>query len=101
MTDILHRFQLENLHVRGEWLSLSQSWQEIQSTTDYPPAIRQVLGEALVAIGLLADSLKFDGSLVLQMRGAEIGADNGWISLDDVWRAVSNFFALVQYDDVI
>ncbi len=69
MSDVLHRFQLENLHVRGEWLSLSQSWKEIQSTTDYPPAIKQVLGEALVAIGLLADSLKFDGSLVLQIHG--------------------------------
>lgn len=69
MSDTLHRFQLENLHIRGEWLSLSDSWKEIQSTTDYPPAVRQVLGEALVAIGLLADSLKFDGSLVLQIHG--------------------------------
>jgi len=69
MSDTLHRFQLENLNVRGEWLSLNQSWQEIQNTTDYPPAIKQVLGEALVAISLLADSLKFDGSLVLQIHG--------------------------------
>lgn len=69
MSDSLHRFQLENLHVRGEWLSLGKTWQDIQSTTDYPPAIKQVLGEALVAIGLLADSLKFDGSLVLQIHG--------------------------------
>ncbi len=69
MSDTLHRFQLENLHVRGEWLSLSQSWQEIQSTTEYPPAISKVLGEALVAISLLSDSLKFDGSLVLQIHG--------------------------------
>ncbi|MFK7732155.1 MAG: Hsp33 family molecular chaperone HslO [Pseudomonadales bacterium] len=69
MADSLHRFQLENLHVRGEWLSLSKSWQDIQNTAEYPPAIKQVLGEALVAIGLLADSLKFDGSLVLQIHG--------------------------------
>ena len=69
MSDILHRFQLENLHVRGEWVSLSQSWQDIQSTTDYPPAIKIVLGEALVAVSLLADSLKFDGSLILQIHG--------------------------------
>jgi len=69
MSDRLRRFQLENLHVRGEWLSLSQSWQEIQQTTEYPPAVRQVLGEALVAISLLAESLKFDGSLVLQIHG--------------------------------
>ncbi|MEM8501265.1 MAG: Hsp33 family molecular chaperone HslO [Pseudomonadota bacterium] len=69
MFDYLHRFQLENLHVRGEWLSLSKSWQDIQNAADYPPAIKQVLGEALVAISLLADSLKFDGSLVLQIHG--------------------------------
>lgn len=69
MSDSLHRFQLENLHVRGEWLSLSKAWQDIQNTVDYPPAIKQVLGEAIVAIGLLADSLKFDGSLVLQIHG--------------------------------
>lgn len=69
MSDSLHRFQLENLHVRGEWVSLSQSWQEIQSTANYPPAVKKVLGEALVAISLLADSLKFDGSLVLQIHG--------------------------------
>lgn len=69
MSDTLHRFQLENLNIRGEWLSLTQSWQEIQKTTEYPPAIKQVLGEALVAISLLADSLKFDGSLVLQIHG--------------------------------
>ena len=69
MSDTLHRFQLENLHVRGEWVSLSHSWQEIQNTTDYPPAIKNVLGEALVAISLLADSLKFDGSLILQIHG--------------------------------
>ncbi len=69
MSDTLHRFQLENLHVRGEWVSLSQSWHDIQSTTEYPPAVKKVLGEALVAISLLADSLKFDGSLILQIHG--------------------------------
>jgi len=69
MSDTLHRFQLENLNVRGEWLSLNQSWQEIQNTTEYPSAVKKVLGEALVAISLLADSLKFDGSLVLQIHG--------------------------------
>ncbi len=69
MSDVLHRFQLENLHVRGEWVSLGESWREIQKTADYPKPIKQVLGEALVAISLLADSLKFDGSLIMQIRG--------------------------------
>jgi len=69
MSDSLHRFFIENLHVRGEWVSLKSSWKEIQNTADYPEPIREVLGEALVAITLLAESLKFDGSLVLQIRG--------------------------------
>jgi molecular chaperone Hsp33 len=70
MSDSLHRFHLENLHVRGEWVSLGESWQKIQRTANYPEPLRHVLGEALVAISLLAESLKFDGSLVLQIRGA-------------------------------
>lgn len=69
MSDKIHRFHLENLNVRGEWVSLSTSWQEIQQTTDYPLPVKLVLGEALVAISLLAESLKFDGSLVLQIQG--------------------------------
>ena len=71
MPDILHRFSLENLHVRGEWVSLKTTWKEIQKTADYPEALRHVLGEALAAITLLAESLKFDGSLILQIRGTQ------------------------------
>ena len=69
MSDKLHRFLLENLHVRGEWVSLESSWQEIQKTANYPEPVRHVLGEALAAISLLAESLKFDGSLIFQIRG--------------------------------
>ncbi len=69
MSDSLHRFHLENLHVRGEWVSLDSSWREILSNAEYPEPVKQVLGEALVAISLLAESLKFDGSLILQIRG--------------------------------
>jgi len=71
MSDKLHRFSLENLHVRGEWASLKSSWKEIQKTADYPEPLRHVLGEALAAISLLAESLKFDGSLILQIRGTQ------------------------------
>ncbi len=71
MSDKLHRFTLENLHVRGEWVSLKSTWKEIQKTADYPEPLRHVLGEALAAISLLAESLKFDGSLILQIRGTQ------------------------------
>jgi len=69
MSDSLHRFLIKNLHIRGEWVSLKSSWQEIQNTADYPKPVRNVLGEALVAITLLAESIKFDGSLIMQIRG--------------------------------
>jgi len=71
LSDKIHRFHLENLNVRGEWVSLTSVWKEIQKTADYPKPVRDVLGEALVAISLLAESLKFDGSLILQIRGTQ------------------------------
>jgi len=71
MSDKINRFSLENLHVRGEWVSLKSSWKEIQKTADYPEPLRRILGEALAAISLLAESLKFDGSLILQIRGTQ------------------------------
>lgn len=71
MSDNLRRFFLENLHIRGEWVSLKSSWKDIQNTTNYPEPVRTVLGEALAAISLLAESLKFDGSLTLQIRGTQ------------------------------
>ncbi len=69
MSDKLHRFFIENLQVRGEWVALTDAWQAIQKTANYPEPVRRVLGEALVAISLLAESLKFSGSLILQIRG--------------------------------
>ena len=71
MADKLHRFFLENLHVRGEWVSLKDSWKEIQNASNYPEPVRNVLGQALAAVSLLAESLKFDGSLVLQIQGTQ------------------------------
>ncbi len=71
MSDKLHRFLLENLNIRGEWVSLNNSWQEIQNSAKYPKAVRHVLGEALAIVSLLAESLKFDGSLTLQIRGTQ------------------------------
>jgi len=70
-SDKLHRFFLENLNIRGEWVSLKQTWQDILQAADYPQAVRNVLGEALAAVSLLAESLKFDGSLILQIRGTQ------------------------------
>ena len=67
--DTLRRFMLENAHVRGEWLHLDNTWQEMLSRADYPAFVKTVLGEALTAAVLLAATIKHDGSLTLQIRG--------------------------------
>jgi molecular chaperone Hsp33 len=48
---------------------LSQSWLNLREHQDYPPAVQQLLGEAVGAVVLLAATLKFDGVLTLQMQG--------------------------------
>lgn len=67
--DTLHRFIIERTNVRGEWVHLDATWQAVLERSDYPPEVRVVLGEALAAVALLAATIKFDGSLILQLQG--------------------------------
>jgi molecular chaperone Hsp33 len=48
---------------------LSAAWLELREHQDYPPAVQQLLGEAVAAAVLLAATLKFDGILTLQLQG--------------------------------
>lgn len=67
--DNLQRFLFENASVRGEIVRLEASYQEIIQHHQYPPIIRQMLGEALVAVTLLTSIIKFKGRVTLQFRG--------------------------------
>ena len=67
--DRLHRFIIENTHVRGEIVHLDATWQAVLERADYPVNVRSILGEALAACALLAATIKFKGSLILQIRG--------------------------------
>jgi len=67
--DTLRRFLLEQTQVRGEWVHLDQSWQELNACADYPDYVQQVFGEAVAATCLLSATLKFDGQLMLQING--------------------------------
>jgi len=68
-TDCLHRFVFEHSDVRGELVHLDASWQAILERRDYPPPVRELLGQAVVAATLLSATIKFDGSLQLQLQG--------------------------------
>ena len=67
--DRLFRFIIENTHVRGEMVHLDASWQAVLQRADYPPSVRTILGEALAACALLSATIKYEGSLILQIRG--------------------------------
>ncbi|OOG22924.1 Hsp33 family molecular chaperone [Thioalkalivibrio denitrificans] len=67
--DTLRRFILESTNVRGEWVSLEAAWQALLERHEYPPVVRDLLGQALAAVALLSATIKFDGSLILQVTG--------------------------------
>jgi molecular chaperone Hsp33 len=67
--DSLHRFVFEQSNVRGELVHLDASWQAVLDRQTYPAAVRDVLGEAVAAAALLTATLKFDGTLTLQVQG--------------------------------
>lgn len=67
--DTLHRFLIDKTHVRGEFVRLEASWQEVLGRAEYPENVRDILGEAMAAAALLTATIKFDGRLTLQARG--------------------------------
>ena len=67
--DCLRRFVLEGLPIRGHLVHLDASWQALIEHRSYPPAIRDTLGEAVAASLLLAATIKFEGTLSLQLQG--------------------------------
>jgi molecular chaperone Hsp33 len=69
MSDTLHRFLFEDAGVRGEIVTLDAAWREVLDRHGMPASVRDRLGELTAAGLLLAASLKFDGSLILQIHG--------------------------------
>lgn len=68
-TDTLRRFLFERYPFRGQLVHLGPAWQAMMEHHDYPPQVRDSLGEAVVAAALLSSTLKYDGLLSLQLRG--------------------------------
>lgn len=69
--DSLQRFLFDEMPVRGEIAHLDASWRAALEQVDYPPVVRDLLGEAMAAAVLLASSLKFEGGLTLQLQGGK------------------------------
>lgn len=67
--NVLNRYLFEDLSVRGELVQLDKSFDKIISSKEYPIPIQHLLGELLVATTLLTATLKFVGSITLQLQG--------------------------------
>lgn len=67
--DLLQRFIFDKAPIRGEFIRLQETYQTIIHQHVYPAPIRQLLGEALCAAGLLSAIIKFNGRLTVQFRG--------------------------------
>ncbi|MEL7290507.1 MAG: Hsp33 family molecular chaperone HslO [Pseudomonadota bacterium] len=68
-SNVLNRYLFEDLSVRGELVQLDEAYQRIISSKDYPAPLQKLLGELLVSTTLLTATLKFEGSITLQLQG--------------------------------
>lgn len=65
----LRRFLFEEMGIRGEWLKLTESWQETIQHQQLSEGVMEQLGQALAASVLLSATIKFEGTLILQAQG--------------------------------
>lgn len=68
--DTTQRFMFEHADVRGELVSLDQSYREVLAKHAYPESVKALLGEMLAAAVLLSTTIKFEGLLILQARSS-------------------------------
>jgi molecular chaperone Hsp33 len=68
--DTLSRFLFERAAVHGALVSVDDACRAILGQHPYPPALRGALAELVAASALLASTLKFKGTLAVQMQGS-------------------------------
>src|SRR5690242_13434846 len=90
--DQVRRFIVENQPVRGHWVRLDAAWRELKAHADYPQPVRELLGQAVAASVLFAATLKFNGTLTLQLQGnGAVGLLVAQCTHDFRLRAVARF----------
>jgi len=67
-SDGTRRFLFEDADIRGEIVHLDSAYREIIAIHQYPLPVSRLLGEFLAAAVLLSTNLKFEGTLILQVR---------------------------------
>lgn len=70
-SDNQRRFIIETTNVRGVITHLNASWRAMIQGRDYPDAVSHLLGQTAVAASLLSSTLKFEGSLSIQIQDGQ------------------------------
>ena len=69
MENTLRTLIFENASCRAKLVRLGSTWRTIAAQNHYPEPVLKILGELVAASAMLAASLKFEGSLLLQIQG--------------------------------
>ncbi len=67
--DLAAAFQVDGHAARGRIVRMGSVLDSILSAHDHPPAVRRLVGEAILLAALVGDSLKFEGRLIIQASG--------------------------------
>jgi molecular chaperone Hsp33 len=68
--DFLQKFMFEHIPVKGCLVRLEQSWQEVRQRAKPDPEATAMLGQAVSAAALLASSIKYPGTVSLQIQSS-------------------------------
>ena len=66
-SDQLCRFTFDQTPIRGELVHLDASVRNVLANHDYPERVALLIGEFMAAAALLSATLKFEGSLIIQV----------------------------------
>jgi len=70
--DSITSFGFESIPVRGALVQLSRTWRRMLRDHDYDALVATTLGHAAAATALIAQSLKFDGAITLQLQRGDV-----------------------------
>ncbi len=68
----INRFLFKDLDIRGQHLSLIDTWQDMIQNRGYSVLVRQLFGELSALAIFLANGIKHKGKLTLQVQGSGI-----------------------------
>lgn len=68
MSDKIQRFTFAQLPIRGEIITLEKSFKTIVEQHQYPSAQKELLGQSLAATALMAEIIKIEGKVALQLQ---------------------------------